>query len=64
MWCVLKFKMYLGYVYYRILIFPSVLIETYADLWQWSVERYDKFWEDFFHFSDIKYSKLYNKVSE
>ena len=36
--------------------------ETYADLWQWSVERYDLFWENFFHFSDLKYSSLYDEV--
>ena len=37
--------------------------ETYADLWQWSVDRYDLFWEKFFHYSGIKYSQPHSKVS-
>ena len=34
----------------------------YEDLRQWSTEHYDKFWEEFFHFSGIKHSTPYNEV--
>lgn len=35
---------------------------NYHELWKWSVEEYDKFWEEFWFFSKLKYSKIYSKV--
>ncbi|XP_057295195.1 acetoacetyl-CoA synthetase-like [Hydractinia symbiolongicarpus] len=35
---------------------------NYHELWKWSVEEYDKFWEEFWFFSKLKYSKIYSMV--
>ncbi|XP_064392803.1 acetoacetyl-CoA synthetase-like [Halichondria panicea] len=40
----------------------KLTLKTYADLWQWSVDRYDQFWEQFFHYSTLQYSCVYEKV--
>lgn len=36
--------------------------DDYNALWKWSVNNYETFWEDFFLFSGLKYSKAYAKV--
>jgi acetoacetyl-CoA synthetase len=38
--------------------------EDYQDLWQWSVENYADFWEEFFYFSDICFAQAYDEVRE
>ena len=35
---------------------------NYKDLYEWSIEHYDRFWEEFWHYSDILHSKSYNEV--
>jgi acetoacetyl-CoA synthetase len=40
----------------------NLKLDSYNDLWQWSVQEYPKFWEEFLHFSKIKYSQPYTKV--
>lgn len=35
---------------------------NYPDLWQWSVEHYDLFWEELFLYTDILYSSPYDEV--
>lgn len=37
-------------------------LSSYDELWQWSVDHYDTFWEEFFHFSNVKYSVPYDEV--
>ncbi|XP_002738477.1 acetoacetyl-CoA synthetase-like [Saccoglossus kowalevskii] len=37
-------------------------LENYAELWQWSVNHYDDFWEAVWKFTDIVYSEPYEKV--
>jgi acetoacetyl-CoA synthetase len=37
-------------------------LEDYQDLWQWSVENYADFWEEFFYFSDICFAQAYDEV--
>ena len=62
--------MILGLGKTRINVHPGIHTHThththtaeYEDLRQWSTEHYDKFWEEFFHFSGIKHSTLYNEV--
>lgn len=34
----------------------------YQHLWEWSVQSYDTFWEEFFHFSGLKFSQNYIEV--
>ena len=36
--------------------------DTYQDLWQWSVDHPDKFWEEIWHYTGIKASKPYDEV--
>ncbi|XP_066930097.1 acetoacetyl-CoA synthetase-like [Clytia hemisphaerica] len=38
------------------------LSDNYNELWKWSTEEIEMFWEEFFHFSKMKYSKPYAKV--
>ena len=35
---------------------------NYRDLYKWSVECYDHFWEEFWHYAEIVHSKSYNQV--
>ncbi|KAK3750651.1 hypothetical protein QZH41_012831, partial [Actinostola sp. cb2023] len=37
-------------------------LETYHDLWKWSVDQYPCFWETFWMFSDIIHSHPYKEV--
>jgi acetoacetyl-CoA synthetase len=37
---------------------------TYQDLWQWSVDHPDTFWEDVWHYTGIKAHKQYNVGKE
>lgn len=37
--------------------------ENYNDLYQWSVESYSDFWAEFWKFSGIVYSRMYDEVS-
>ncbi|XP_077995302.1 acetoacetyl-CoA synthetase-like [Glandiceps talaboti] len=37
-------------------------LETYADLWQWSVDNYDDFWEAVWKFTNIIHSEPYEQV--
>ena len=37
-------------------------LDNYDELWKWSTEENEMFWEEFFHFSKMKYSKPYAKV--
>ncbi len=36
--------------------------ENYKDLHKWSVENYSKFWEEVWHFADVKHSTVYSNV--
>ena len=38
------------------------LSESYNDLYQWSVDNYQDFWEKFWHFAGIISSTPYTKV--
>lgn len=38
-------------------------IESYKELWQWSVDNTANFWEEFWYFSDLKYSRKFESVS-
>jgi len=37
-------------------------LDNYQDLWKWSTTQYESFWEMFWHFSGIKYSKPFTQV--
>uniref|UniRef100_T2MB33 Acetoacetyl-CoA synthetase n=1 Tax=Hydra vulgaris TaxID=6087 RepID=T2MB33_HYDVU len=37
-------------------------LDCYSDLWNWSVDNYEVFWEEFWSFSGILYSKNYIQV--
>lgn len=41
---------------------PSSPAASYEDLRVWSTEHYDKFWEEFFHYSGILHSAPYSEV--
>lgn len=40
----------------------NLKLESYNDLYNWSVENHLKFWEEFWHFAKIIHSKPYDKV--
>nr|XP_042897346.1 acetoacetyl-CoA synthetase-like isoform X2 [Parasteatoda tepidariorum] len=40
----------------------EVKLENYWDLHKWSIENIEDFWAEIWDFSEIKYSKKYNKV--
>jgi len=40
----------------------SMLLGDFKELYLWSVENYDRFWEEFWHFANIFYSKPYDQV--
>lgn len=40
----------------------DVILESYWDLYQWSIDNIDKFWEEFWIYSHIKYSVPYEQV--
>lgn len=40
----------------------ALQLETYDDLYHWSIENIAHFWEETWHFTGIKASKTYNKV--
>ena len=40
-----------------------VFLENYHDLYQWSVESYSDFWAEFWKFSGIVSSRMYDQVS-
>lgn len=42
----------------------SLSAASYQELWTWSVEHYDQFWEEFFLFSTIISSTPYDEVRE
>ena len=37
-------------------------LNNYHDLWKWSVDVYDKFWVEFFEYSNILHSQSYEEV--
>src|SRR5262245_12780725 len=39
-------------------------LESYAELYRWSVENIPDFWADVWDFADIKYSKSYDEIVE
>ncbi|KAL5265159.1 hypothetical protein ACHWQZ_G006042 [Mnemiopsis leidyi] len=40
----------------------GLALRNYPELYQWSIDNYDLFWEQVFHFGGIKCSKLYDEV--
>ena len=40
----------------------SLCFDDYQELWEWSVDDIEFFWETIWHFFDVKASKLYSKV--
>ncbi|XP_036077091.1 acetoacetyl-CoA synthetase isoform X2 [Rousettus aegyptiacus] len=40
----------------------GLALENYNDLYQWSVESYSDFWAEFWKFSGIVYSRMYDEV--
>ena len=54
--------MYLIALCSKCLEWISYILGSYDELWQWSVDHYDTFWEEFFHFSNVKYSVPYDEV--
>jgi len=40
-----------------------LLLANYDDLYQWSVESYSDFWAEFWKYSNIVCSRLYDEVS-
>jgi len=44
-------------------LYVSIALESYWDLYQWSIENIEKFWEEFWIYSKIKYSVPYEQVS-
>ncbi|KAF6031013.1 AACS [Bugula neritina] len=43
---------------------PEFGADTYNDLYEWSLENVDTFWEAVWHFCGVKSTKLYDKVIE
>jgi acetoacetyl-CoA synthetase len=61
----LKFSLSLGmwHTLSNFMVHPRPLCAaTYAELWQWSVEHYDLFWEELFHYTHIIHSSPYDEV--
>lgn len=50
-----------GRIYLHIV--KTSVSESYHDLYKWSVEKYAQFWEELWHYSNLKYSKVYTQVS-
>src|SRR5262245_25172079 len=42
----------------------DVNVQSYTDLYRWSVENIPDFWADIWDFAEIKYSKKYEQVVE
>ncbi|XP_065889907.1 acetoacetyl-CoA synthetase-like [Dysidea avara] len=40
----------------------KLTLRDYKELYLWSVDNYDLFWEEFWHFADILHSKPYDQV--
>jgi acetoacetyl-CoA synthetase len=40
----------------------NVNIKNYEDLWKWSVNEYEKFWESVWDFTNVIYTKKFDKV--
>lgn len=40
----------------------SIHLESYWDLYEWSIENIGKFWEEFWLYSDIKHSVPFDEV--
>lgn len=40
----------------------SINLESYWDLYEWSVKNIGKFWEEFWVYSDVKYSVPFDEV--
>jgi len=40
----------------------NVTLNTYKEFHDWSTQNYSEFWEEFWHFADIKHSKTYDEV--
>jgi acetoacetyl-CoA synthetase len=38
-------------------------LQNYNDLWQWSISRPSEFWEEIWHYTNIKAHKQYGRVS-
>lgn len=38
-------------------------LQNYNDLWQWSISRPSEFWEEIWHYTNIKAHKQYDRVS-
>ena len=64
----LKFSLSLGMAVYAIRVYSFVVqprhtcTANYAELWQWSVEHYDLFWEELFLYTHIIHSSPYDEV--
>jgi acetoacetyl-CoA synthetase len=41
----------------------GVTLDDYDDLWKWSISEPAKFWEDTWHYTDIKAHTSYDQVS-
>ena len=41
---------------------PIARLETYWDLYDWSIKNVSKFWQEFWSYADIKYSVAYDQV--
>ena len=39
-----------------------IQLESYWDLYEWSIKNIDKFWEEFWLYSDIKHSVPFDEV--
>ncbi|EEP78479.1 acetoacetate-CoA ligase [Uncinocarpus reesii 1704] len=42
----------------------DIALSTYHDLWQWSVDEPNKFWEEVWNYTGVKAHRSYDKVSE
>jgi acetoacetyl-CoA synthetase len=40
-----------------------IFLDTYKDLYEWSVKNNIDFWREFWHFSKINHSKSYDQVN-
>lgn len=42
----------------------SLSLSSYNDLYKWSIDENEKFWSEFWHFSNLIYSKPYSRIVE
>ena len=46
-----------------VLTLKVIVAGGYNELYEWSIENISEFWENVWHFTDIKYSTCYSQVS-